>query len=174
MHPVSEYLNAEGVDFYFNVSVVSINMRLNNDTAGEAIIISELILREYGYMKSVTFNLNDLAIVTIGSINFGTKIGTNSEPPPYYPNPDDFTYSDWSLWFDLAGKSAKFGSSLNLNLNIRESSKVIFTVTLSNSNFLSIYQLRTNNVLGARAILSLLDSNWMLSISVPYQLVFPN
>lgn len=49
-----------------------------------------------------------------------------------------------------------------------------FTVTFSDSNFLSIYQSRTNNVPGAGAILSLPDSNWILSISVPHQPVFPN
>lgn len=172
--PISAYLRSEGVNFHFNAKVVDVRMNFDDDQKAEPTTVSEIVIREYDEEQTVNINPNDLTIVTIGSPNSGSQLGTNSDPAPQPSDPDDFTYGDWSLWFHLAQKSTKFGDPLNFNSHTPESTLVTFTITLHDSDFMLLYRALTHDVPGSGALLSFPDSNWLLSISVPHQPVFPN
>jgi oleate hydratase len=148
-------------------------MNVHDDLQEEPTTVSGIVLRVYDEEQIVKVNPNDLTIVTIGSPNSGSQIGTNSDPPPHPSDPGDFTYSDWSLWLRLSQKSTKFGAPLNFNSHTPESTLVTFTVTLRYSEFMLLYRALTHDVPGSGALLSFPDSNWLLSISVPHQPVFP-
>ncbi|CAG8061427.1 unnamed protein product [Penicillium nalgiovense] len=167
--PISTYLRSEGVNFHFNAKVVDIKMKLDHNLRGEPTTVTDIVLREHEEERVINVNPNDFTIVTIGSPNSGYQLGTNFDPPPHPADLDDFTYGDWSLWFHLAQKSAKFGVPLNFNSHSPESTLVTFTVTLHDSEFMQLYQVLTRDVPGSGALLSFPESNWLLSISVPHQ-----
>lgn len=149
-------------------------MKTDDDLTGRPTVISQLVLREAEEEQTVRVNPSDITIVTIGSPNSGSQLGTNSEAPPHHSDPDDFTYGDWSLWFHLAQKSPKFGVPLNFNSHTIESTLVTFTVTLHNPEFMVLYKALTHDAPGSGALLSFPESNWLLSISVPHQPVCHN
>lgn len=170
--PISAYLRSEGVNFHFNTKVVDVRMDSDNDPKGEQSTVTEIVLREYEEEQRIKIEANDILIATVGSPNSGGQLGSNSEPVPKHPDPDDFTYGDWSLWFHLAQKSPRFGDPLNFNSHIQESTVVTFTTTLYDSEFLLLYRTLTHDTPGSSALLSFPESNWLLSISVPHQPVF--
>ncbi|OKO94685.1 Oleate hydratase [Penicillium subrubescens] len=147
--PISTYLRSEGVNFHFNAKVVDMRMTLDDNLKGDPTTVTEIVLREHEEERIVNVDPNDLTIVTIGSPNSGYQLGTNSDPPPYPSDPDDFTYGDWSLWFHLAQKATKFGVPLNFNSHTPESTLVTFTVTLHDSEFMLLYQVLTNDMPGS-------------------------
>lgn len=170
--PISAYLRAEGVDFHFHAKVVDVRMDSGASVKGDPSTVTEIVLREYEEEQTVKIEPNDILIATIGSPNSGFQLGTNSEPVPPHPDPDDFIYGDWSLWFHLAQQSPKFGDPLNFNSHIQESTMVTFTTTLYDSEFMLLYRTLTHDIPGSGALLSFPESNWLLSISVPRQPVF--
>jgi oleate hydratase len=110
--PISTYLRSEGVNFHFNAKVVDMRMTLDDNLKGDPTTVTEIVLREHEEERIVNVDPNDLTIVTIGSPNSGYQLGTNSDPPPYPSDPDDFTYGDWSLWFHLAQKTTQVRGSI--------------------------------------------------------------
>ncbi|KAJ5240695.1 uncharacterized protein N7469_002286 [Penicillium citrinum] len=172
--PISAYLLSEGVNFHFNAKVVDVRMNSNDDCHSGSNTVTELILRENNEEQTIKVNSTDITIVTLGSPNSGAQLGTNFEPPLQPSDPDDFTYGDWSLWFHLAQKAPKFGSPLNFNSSVGQSTLVTFTATLYDPQFMYLYRMLTHDVAGSGALVSFPDSNWLLSISVPHQPVFSN
>lgn len=148
--PISAYLRSEGVDFHINTKVVDVRMDSDGRPKGEPSTVTEILLREYDEEQRIKIEANDILIATVGSPNSGGQLGTNSEPVPKHPDPDDFTYGDWSLWFHLAQKSPKFGDPLNFNSHIQESTMVTFTTTLYDSEFLLLYRTLTHDYTGIR------------------------
>jgi oleate hydratase len=130
--------------------------------------------KENGKETIISVNSTDVVIVTLGSPNPGTRSGTNAEPPHYNPPEDDSSDGDWSLWFHLAQKHAKFGNPSNFKSNPVETMLVTFTITFKDSQFLKLYEELTKDVPGTGALVSLPQSNWLLSISVPHQPISPN
>lgn len=169
--PISTYLRSKGVNFRFNAKVVDIRFDTDDtdDKSSEPTTITSIVLQENEEERIVDLNPNDFAIVTIGSPYSGHQVGNNLDPPPQPSVPNDLRYEDWSLWIHLAQKSTKFGVPLNFNSHTQESTLVTFTVTLKDSEFMRLYRVVTHDVPGSGALLSLPNSNWLLSISVPHQ-----
>ncbi|OJJ43503.1 hypothetical protein ASPZODRAFT_169197 [Penicilliopsis zonata CBS 506.65] len=172
--PITAYLEAQGVQFHFHTKVVDVCMQASRDHPTEPATISELVLREGDEEeRRVALGLDDVAIVTLGSVSAGAQAGTNTAPAPHPADPDDATYGDWSLWFHLAHQSGRFGDPLAFNSHPAESKIVSFTITFPDANFVHRYEALTHDAPGTGALLSLPDSNWLLSISVPRQPVCP-
>jgi oleate hydratase len=139
---------------------------------GDPITVSEIVLRDEEQLIGV--GQTDIVMVTLGSVSSGLQLGTNLEPPPLPSQSDKFIDGDWSLWLKLSQKSHKFGDPLNFNAHVPQSRLETFTSTLRNSAFIQLYEKLTHDRPGSGAMLSLADSNWSLSISVPHQPIFSN
>lgn len=166
--PIITYLKNEGVDFRFHATVT--DLRMNTD--GEPTTVSGIVLLEGEELIEV--NQADIVMVTLGSTNSGLQLGTNLEPPHLSPEPENFIDGSWSLWLKLSQKSHKFGDPLNFNSHVSQSRLETFTTTLRSPQFVQYYEKLTHDTPGSAALLSLADSNWSLSISVPHQPICSN
>jgi oleate hydratase len=165
--PITTYLKKEGVDFRFYAKVTDLQMNAD----GHPTAVSKIVLQDE---QLIEVNQADIVMVTIGSSISGLQLGANLEPPPLPSQSDKFIDGDWSLWLKLSQKSHKFGDPLNFNAHVPLSRLETFTVTLRDSEFMQLYEKLTHDSPGSGALLSLADSNWSLSISVPHQPVCSN
>lgn len=168
--PITSFLKKEGVDFRFQVKVTDLVTYPNGDPTG----VSKIkILNHQGVEILVTVDPKDIVILTLGSMMSGFSQGLNSEPPASISIlPEDWQIGDWSLWFQLASRSSKFGAPSNFCPRTAESSLETFTVTLRSSDFFDLLIKLTEDRPGSGKHISILGSNWGLSISIPHQPVF--
>ncbi|KAE8354936.1 oleate hydratase [Aspergillus coremiiformis] len=169
--PVISYLKKEGVDFRSNAKVTNLIMY----PEGDPTTISEIELVHDGNNPSlVTIDPMDIVIVTLGSVSSGSAVGSNNAPPICTAS-DEMIMDDWSLWNKIAAKATrKFGDPLPFCTHVNDSKVVTFTVTLRDSQFLGLYEKLTHDQPGFSSLVSFVDSNWTLSLSVPHQPLFPN
>ncbi|KAI9933924.1 hypothetical protein ASPWEDRAFT_126654 [Aspergillus wentii DTO 134E9] len=167
--PITTFLEKEGVDFRFNASVTDIKMY----PEGGPTTVSEIELLEDGEPSLITVDPVDIVIATLGSMSAGSVVGSNESPPPRAPSdPNEILTGDWELWTKLSGKSIRFGDPSTFCSHIDESKIESFTVTLRDTQFFEVYEKVTQNQAGVGALVSFIDSNWTLSISVPNQPLF--
>jgi oleate hydratase len=124
-------------------------------------------------MKSIAIHKSDFVIVSLGSMSLGTLIGSNTSPPSPL-RLDEIKLGDWSLWIKLSQRSLQYGEPLTFSTSVNETKLESFTVTFRDSTFLDLYQRLTHDYPGSGQLVSLVDSSWMLSISLPQYPIFPD
>lgn len=116
---------------------------------------------------------DDIVIVTVGSPISGSLSGTSGAPPPgILTEAKTLLNCDWSIWFQLAGKSPKFGNPSAFCTHISESLLETFTAILPPSEFKVICAHITHALPQDRHLMSVADSNWSLKIILPQQQIF--
>jgi len=129
---------------------------------------------EDGTKRRIPVRLDDIVIVTLGSTSAGAALGTNvSSPPNLSVNWEDRMFRDWRLWQKLAQVSPKFGNPTNFLCQGLQSTVESFTTTFDGPDFMVLYERLTHDRPGTGAKVSLTESNWSITISVPHQPVFP-
>lgn len=146
----------------------------------DEIVVSSLALRCGETERNVPVKPSDVVFVTLGSMVSGSKLGTNTNPPPQLPkfsevneNPDPA----WRLWVRLADPTinrhaAHFGDPRLFCENREASVGVAFTVTLFDDNFIDYLLGWAGSPKGVCPLLSFRDCPWLLSITVPGQPYF--
>jgi oleate hydratase len=109
----------------------------------------------------------------------GALIGTNTRPPAPLPISElsklpDSTDGSWQLWDIISKDAPQFGNPSNFCTRVAESNWESFTVTLKSPKFLDYITKWTQNAPGTGALMTLKDSNWLLSIVIPHQPHFLN
>lgn len=79
---------------------------------------------------------------------------------------------NWLLWLELCTKHPKFGNAYNFCTRMLESRLEAFTVTLKSPEFFNQFITLTGDQPGAAAFVTLKDSSWLLSVSLPQQPLF--
>jgi oleate hydratase len=166
--PVTNFLRKEGVDLARRSEVVDLFMTSDNNPAA----VSGIEVIQDETLKSIMVNDSDVVIVSLGSMSFGTITGSNDLPPSPLLH-DEIKIGDWSLWIKLSQRSVQFGEPLAFSTKINETRLESFTITFQNSTFLDLYQRLTDDYPGSGRLVSLVDSSWMLSISLPQCPLFP-
>lgn len=163
-------LKQQGVDFRFRQQVTD----LKAYPEGGPTTISQIeTLTEAGTEELITLDPQDILIVTLGSTSSGAAMGSDSAPPDRLTsNWEEVLDGDWKLWEKLAQKSSKFGNPMNFLPRIQESTTETFTTTFSGPGFNALYEKLTREKPGTGAFLSLSESNWGITITVPHQPVF--
>lgn len=106
-----------------------------------------------------------------------SSLGTNTTPPTPLPLPETALAApdgSWKLWASLTNPGtnphhAEFGNPANFYTRVPESNWLSFTVTLKDSDFLSLYEKWSGNAPGTGALVTFKDSKWLMSIVVPHQ-----
>jgi oleate hydratase len=80
----------------------------------------------------------------------------------------------WKLWQKIAGKDPAFGRPEVFCGAIDQSKWYSFTVTMRDSRFLDYMEDFTGNTDGTGGLVTLLDSNWLMSIVIARQPHFPD
>jgi oleate hydratase len=120
---------------------------------------------------------NDLVFLTLGSMTACSSLGSNTTAPKPLPPVDaaiEAPDGSWKLWASLANPifnphHAEFGNPSNFYSRIPESNWLSFTVTLADSQFISMYEKWSGNAAGTGALVTFKDSKWLMSIVVPHQ-----
>jgi oleate hydratase len=107
---------------------------------------------------------DDIVLVTTGSQAADMAPGKMDEPPGPPPHPGQ----SWALWKTLAGKHKGFGNpdAFFGDPRIADSRWVTFTVTTTGTEFLDEITNLTHSGTGSGGLLTLQDSNWIISLSI--------
>jgi oleate hydratase len=117
-----------------------------------------------GASTSVDIAANDIVFVITGSQAADLSAGTMDTPPGSPPSPG----RSWALWKKLARKHEGFGNPDVFfgDDRIADSRWVTFTVTTTGPAFLDEITNLTHSGPGSGGLLTLKDSNWVISLSI--------
>ncbi|KAL2856525.1 streptococcal 67 kDa myosin-cross-reactive antigen like family-domain-containing protein [Aspergillus pseudoustus] len=165
--PLTTFLRQQGVDFRFHQQVIDLKVY----PEGGPTTVSQIeVLAEDGTQELITLDPVDILIVSLGSTSSGSVLGSDTAPPEgLTPNWEEVMDGDWRLWEKMAAKSLKFGNPMNFLPRILESTVETFTTTFKGPEFNILYEKLTQEQPGTGAFLSLSESNWGVTISVPHQ-----
>ena len=113
---------------------------------------------------SVEVTPEDIVLVTTGSQAADLSAGTRDKAPPPPPYPG----RSWALWERLAQKHKGFGNpdAFFGNGRIADLRWVTLTVTTTGKEFLDQITMLTHSDPGSGGLLTLKDSNWVISLSI--------
>jgi oleate hydratase len=167
VRPLQKWLEERGVVFAFNTRIVNLGMRgQDGEKFVERINYERTAESGSTMMGEVVVNVGDYVLVTLGSMTEASSLGSMRKPAPLHGKP---TNGAWALWEKLASGHPEFGNPHAFDGNIDASKWISFTVTLSDSTFLRLLRDATGNVPGEGGLITFAESNWKLSIVVPYQ-----
>jgi len=162
--PMQNYLTEKGVNFDLGKEVVDVDFNLSADKKTATVIHlkdkNEIVLRE-----------NDYVFITNGSLTESTDNGTWDTPAKLKGMAES---GSWQLWKKLAAKDAAFGKPGPFCDNIDLQKWYSFTATIKDSIFHDHMENFSGNVDGTGGLVTLTDSNWLMSFVIARQPHFPN
>jgi oleate hydratase len=159
--PIETWLKSQGVQFEKHTTVTDLDF--NSSAAGTT--VERLHYVANGETEGVAIGANDLVFVTNGSMTAASSLGSHVSPPVLNTGKP----ADWALWEKLARKRRDFGRPWVFDGHIEESCGESFTVTCHDPLLLRLIEDFTGNPAGTGGLVTFKDSNWLISIIVPYQ-----
>jgi len=163
VRPLLNWLEGQGVNFITNCTVTDIVVRTES---GGKITVQGLVYLRAGVTKTVVVADSDLVFIQNGSMTDASSFGSMSQAPEALTKADSI---GWRLWEKLAAGRSEFGNPAAFNASIPESLWESFTVTLSESTFFDRMEAFTGNEAGTGGLVTLKDSNWLMSIVLAHQ-----
>ncbi|KAL3442046.1 oleate hydratase [Aspergillus insuetus] len=156
---VDKYLQNEGVDFWPDTLVESI--KFTKETPSRC--ASSIKAKTGNKSLDVPIQQDDIIIVSLGSTDSGSLVGSNGTPPSPIPvRAERLLNPAWSLWFRLACVSPEFGNPAAFCTHFSESKVESFTVFFdAGSSDLYTYLVQR---IGEDSTLCLPGSNWSLCL----------
>ncbi len=164
IRPLRRYLEARGVHFKMNTEVIDIDFNLSADKHTATVL----------HLKNrdeIVLSKDDYVFITNGSITESTDVGSWSQAPKLKGIDDS---GAWKLWKKLALKHKIFGNPSPFCDNIDLQKWYSFTATLKDTTFHDYMQEFTGNIDGTGGLVTMTDSNWLMSIVIAHQPHFPN
>ena len=165
--PLQRWLLANNVDVRFGTRVTDVDF--TDDVNGRR--ASKLSLETSSGRSTLELGAHDYAFITLGSITSDTRYGGNDTVPALVRDRVDH---GWSLWDEIAKKADDFGRPNTFYGNVDENKWESFTLTMHGDTLLKRIVEFSNNDPGTGALMTWVDSGWLMSIVVPYQPHFPN
>ncbi|KAJ5665355.1 uncharacterized protein N7477_007803 [Penicillium maclennaniae] len=168
--PIAQFLESRGVDIRFRTTVTDIILDPTHQ------FVSSISAAKFNEPEiSINVKSNDIVIVSVGSVISGATSGTNTTPPSLEMMEIEKDLDDnWLLWLELSTKDQKFGNAYNFCTRLTESRRESFTVTLKSPEFFDRFTELTGDAPGSGIFVTLKDSSWLLSLSIPKQPMFPD
>lgn len=164
IQPLKSYLREQGVHFQTDLLVSDIGFRPDSEPR----TVYNIQASTNGKPVLLPVAAEDICIVTIGSPASGSSTGTSAAPPPVISaKAETLLGYDWSIWYQLAKKSPKFGNPSTFCTHLSESRLGMFVVGLPPSEFNEIYSRVIHEGSGQRNLVSIAQSNWSLKITFP-------
>ncbi len=165
--PIERWLRERGVQFALQTRVTDIDFSLAADKKSATLISIE----RDGEEDEIVLGDNDYIFITQGSITESTDNGTWEKPPRLL---GEAASGAWPLWKRIAKRDESFGHPGVFCDDIELSKWYSFSVTLHDSTFHDYMEDFTGNVDGTGGLVTLTDSNWLMSIVIARQPHFPN
>jgi oleate hydratase len=165
--PIENYLRKLGVNFDMNVKVEDIDFNISKD---EKRVTALHILKE-GNSEKITLDKDDYVFITNGSITDSSDAGSWERATILK---DKSTSASWMLWEKISKKDKSFGNPGVFSDNIDLQKWYSFTATLHDNTFHDYMENFSGNVDGTGGLVTMIDSNWKMSIVIARQPHFPN
>ncbi|RBL68756.1 oleate hydratase [Pseudomonas sp. MWU13-2625] len=162
VRPLHKWLLERGVVFEQGACVTDMHVR--DQANGKSV---KRIFYERGAEQSVVdVRACDFVLVTLGSMTEASSTGGMDHAPQLQGKA---VKGAWALWETLAKGRPEFGHPQVFSNHIDATKWVSFTTTLSDPTFLRRTVEFTGNVPGEGGLITFTQSNWLLSIVVPFQ-----
>lgn len=162
IEPLVAWLRARDVNLWTSTFVRDIGFA---ETSSH-ITVNRLDYERDGAAISVTVEPDDLVLVTFGSQVADRSVGSMTEAPRPRRNG-----RSWELWKRLAQGRTGFGNpdAFFGAAHVPDSRWVTFTVTTTGTEFLDEMFVLTGSETGRGGLVTLIDSGWLLSLSIFHQ-----
>jgi oleate hydratase len=162
--PLQRYLEERGVELRLGTEVFDIDFNLSSDKKTATVLHlkdgNEIVLGD-----------SDYVFVTNGSLTESTDNGTWDRPAVLKGLAES---GSWQLWKKIASKDTAFGNPDPFCDNIDLQKWYSFTATLKDTTFHDHMEDFSGNVDGTGGLVTLTDSNWLMSFVIARQPHFPN
>ncbi|MDR0965531.1 MAG: oleate hydratase, partial [Myxococcales bacterium] len=162
IRPLKAWLRDRGV--VTEVGVPVIDAELTGDESKRH--VQRLFVEREGQREVIEIGKDDYVLITLGSMMSDASLGTNDKAPQIIRDRRD---QSWSLWENLARKSADFGRPSTFRGNVDQSMGEIFTLTMRTPVLLERIARFTGSATGAGGLITFRDSGWRMSLTVPHQ-----
>ncbi len=164
VRPMKRYLEKKGVNFEMGKEVVDIDFDISSDTKTAVAI-------HFKDNSDIALGENDYVFITNGSITESTDNGSWNTPAKLKGIKES---GSWMLWKKLAEKDKAFGNPSPFCDNIDLQKWYSFTATIHDSTFHDYMENFSGNVDGTGGLVTMTDSNWLMSIVIARQPHFPD
>lgn len=166
--PLVKFLQDNGVNFYFNTRVKNIVV----DSAPAKKVARKI---EFEDGKEINLTEDDLVFITNGSLTENSTYGDQNNPAVINDSPG----GSWSLWKNIAAQDPAFGKPEKFCGNIPQSYFVSATATTLDDRIPPyIQKIAKRDPFAGKVvtggIVSVRDSNWLLSFTLNRQPHFKN
>ena len=165
--PVTKWLKDRGVQFVMGSTVTGLDFKYGSN--GKA--VERIHCLHNGAKDEIAVGAEDLVFVTNGSMTAASSLGSMISPPGLGTKEEG---GSWRLWEALAKDHSDFGRPAAFNSNVTESKWLSFTTTLRDPTFFNLMEQFTGNKAGTGGLVTFVDSNWLMSVVLPYQPHFIN
>ncbi|MBT6153588.1 MAG: oleate hydratase [Planctomycetaceae bacterium] len=165
--PLFTWLQNQGVQFHMNAQVTGVDF---DQQAGKT-NATRIHHRAQTEQRTIDVCNKDFVFITLGSMTEDSSLGTMTSAPAQPCQP---TGAAWALWENIAQQHSNFGRPGVFASQIDKSKWESFTVTLRSPAFFDFMQDFTGNAAGTGGVVTLKDSNWVMSIVLAYQPHFIN
>ncbi|BDY11756.1 oleate hydratase [Hydrogenimonas cancrithermarum] len=165
--PLQQWLGDKGVRFELKTRVVDIDFDLGDGKKRA----THLHLVTNGESRTLEVGEKDYCFLINGSIVDAPDEGDLKTPARLKGVEDS---GSWSLWKKIAAKDPDFGNPDVFCGDIDRSKWYSYTVTLRDRTFHDYMEDFTGNLNGTGGLITLTDSNWLMSIVIARQPHFPD
>ena len=165
--PLENYLRDKGVVFELESQVVDIDFDIDESSK----MATTLHIKRGNTLKVINITKDDYLFFTNGSITDSTDNG-NLHTAPKLKGIEDS--GSWQLWKKIAKKDSDFGNPGVFCDNIDLQKWYSFTVTLKDDIFHDYMENFSGNTDGTGGLVTMTDSNWLMSIVIARQPHFPD
>lgn len=162
VRPLESWLEARGVRFMRGCTVNDLVI----ETVGDQIAVTGIAWTKSGANETVAVGANDLVFFQNGSMTDASSFGSMTNAAKPLTKEDS---QGWMLWEKIAKGRPEFGNPAAFNSSIAESYWASFTVTLRDTAFFDKMEAFSGNEAGTGGLVTLVESNWLMSIVLPHQ-----
>ena len=166
--PMKKYLQERGVYFDMHTQVIDIDFNLSADKKTATVLH---IVDKNGAEDEIVIGASDYVFMTNGSITESSDNGSWTKAPVLN---EKSTSGSWMLWEKIAKKDKAFGNPGVFSDNIDLQKWYSFTATLKDNTFHDYMENFSGNIDGTGGLVTMIDSNWLMSIVIARQPHFPN
>jgi oleate hydratase len=160
-------LSAQGVQFVLGTQVTDLDFKYGADGKG----VERIHYVRDDVQGIIAVGPDDVVFVTNGSMTDAASLGSLISPPTLGGKDSGGSGARWGR---LAEDHSDFGRPTVCNGNVAESKWLSFTTTLRDPTFFDLMEKFTGNKPGTGGLVTFTDSNWLMSVVLPYQPHFIN
>lgn len=160
--PIEHWLRQQGVRFCLDTPVTDIDF----DDAPDGLRATTLHCLREGQPQRLDIGPEDKLFVTLGSMVESSSVGSMTQPAPLLPQQGS---GAWALWERIAARHPAFGRPAVFCRQVERSKWMSFTVTLTDPTFFEHMEHFTGNRAGTGGLVTLTDSNWLMSVVLAHQ-----